>query len=165
MVPVSVRASEDFDSSNSVSTITANLGTRHADPEQRIETIMISTRAGKALLEGLSSVQASLYAGLAHSPMLLAGLLGVGDRFPAFSTIISNVPGPREKQYWNGAPLLGTYPASAVFHGFALNITLISYKDQLDFGIIACRRSLPQVQRMIDYMEEALVELEAMVAA
>jgi diacylglycerol O-acyltransferase len=92
-------------------------------------------------------------------------LLGVGDRFPAFSTIISNVPGPREKQYWNGAPLLGTYPASAVFHGFALNITLISYKDQLDFGIIACRRSMPQVQRMIDYMEEALVELEAMVDA
>jgi len=165
MVPVSVRTSEDFDSSNAVSTITANLGTRHADPEQRMETIMNSTRAGKALLEGLSSVQASLYAGVVHSPMLLAGLLGVGDRFPAFSTIISNVPGPREKQYWNGAPLLGTYPASAVFHGFALNITLISYHDQLDFGIIACRRSVPQVQRMIDYMEEALVELEAMVDA
>lgn len=162
MVPVSVRASNDYESSNAVSTITANLGTRHADPVRRMETIMNSTRAGKSLIEGMNSVQASLYAGVVHSPMLLAGLLGVGDRFPAFSTIISNVPGPREKLYWNGAPLLGTYPASAVFHGFALNITLISYRDQIDFGIIACRRSVPQVQRMIDYMEQSLAELEVM---
>ena len=165
MVPVSVRASEDYESSNAVSCITANLGTALADPEQRIETIAHSTRAGKALLSGLSSVQASLYAGLVHSPMLPVGLLGMGSSFPAFSTIISNVPGPRKKLYWSGAPLLATYPASAIFHGFGLNITLISYHDQLDFGIVACRRSVPQVQRLIDYLEDALCELEAMVGA
>ncbi|MEM6302689.1 MAG: WS/DGAT domain-containing protein, partial [Pseudomonadota bacterium] len=44
--------------------------------------------------------------------------------------------------------------------GMALNITLVSYADQVDFGIIACRRSVPQVQRLIDYMEDALQELE-----
>ena len=41
-----------------------------------------------------------------------------------------------------------------------MNITLVSYRKQLDFGIVACRRSIPQVQRIIDYLEEALVELE-----
>ncbi|MDP4918827.1 MAG: WSD1 family O-acyltransferase, partial [Haliea sp.] len=54
----------------------------------------------------------------------------------------------------------GVYPASIVFDGFAMNITLVSYRQQLDFGIVACRRSMPQVQRIIDYLEEALVELE-----
>ena len=44
--------------------------------------------------------------------------------------------------------------------GIALNITLVSYDTQVDFGIIACRRSLPQIQRMIDYLEDSLVELE-----
>lgn len=127
MVPVSVRASDDYESSNAVSCITANLGTQFEDPEQRLETITNSTGAGKALLSGMNPVQASLYAGLVHSPMLLIGLLGMGSSFPAFSTIISNVPGPREKLYWGGAPLIATYPASAIFHGFALNITLISY--------------------------------------
>ena len=41
-----------------------------------------------------------------------------------------------------------------------MNITLVSYADKLDFGIVACRRSVPGVQRIIDHMEEALVELE-----
>ena len=41
-----------------------------------------------------------------------------------------------------------------------MNITLVSYSNSLDFGIIACRRSLPQVQRLIDHLEEALQELE-----
>ena len=52
------------------------------------------------------------------------------------------------------------YPASIVFDGFAMNITLVSYGDSLDFGIIACRRSMPQIQRIIDHLEEALAELE-----
>ncbi|MEE4145443.1 MAG: WS/DGAT domain-containing protein, partial [Halieaceae bacterium] len=41
-----------------------------------------------------------------------------------------------------------------------MNITLSTYDQNVDFGIIACRRSMPQVQRVIDYMEDALVELE-----
>jgi diacylglycerol O-acyltransferase / wax synthase len=91
---------------------------------------------------------------------LLTTALGLAAQFPAFSTVISNVPGPREQLFWNGAALDGIYPASIVFDGFAMNITLVSYAKSLDFGIVACRRSLPEIQRMIDYLEDALVELE-----
>jgi hypothetical protein len=41
-----------------------------------------------------------------------------------------------------------------------MNITLVTYDQQVHFGIMACRRSVPQVQRFIDYLEDALVELE-----
>jgi hypothetical protein len=44
--------------------------------------------------------------------------------------------------------------------GSAINFTLVSNNENLDFGIVACRKSVPQVQRLIDYMEESLVELE-----
>lgn len=162
MVPVSVRAADDFQSSNAVSFITANLGTKHADPEDRLRTVMESTRAGKEVLSGLTATEAALYAGLAQMPLFVSNLFGVAEWFPAFSTTISNVPGPRKQLYWNGAPLVGMYPASAIFHGFALNITLVSYRGKLDFGIMACRRSMPQVQRLIDYLDEALIELETM---
>jgi diacylglycerol O-acyltransferase len=37
---------------------------------------------------------------------------------------------------------------------------VVSNFENLDFGIVACRRSLPHVQNLIGYMEEALVELE-----
>lgn len=163
MVPVSVRAADDFQSANAVSFITANLGTKHPDPEDRLRTVMESTRAGKAVLDGLTATEATLFAGLSQMPLFVSNLFGVAEMFPAFSTTISNVPGPRKQLYWNGAPLIGMYPASAIFHGFALNITLVGYRGNLDFGIMACRRSMPQVQRLIDYLDEALVELEEMV--
>ena len=57
----------------------------------------------------------------------------------------------------------GIYPTSIVSEGIAMNITLVTYDQQVHFGIMACRRSLPQVQRFIDYLEDALVELEAAV--
>jgi diacylglycerol O-acyltransferase len=116
--------------------------------------------AGKALLRSMSQREATLFMQITQIPALLTSVLGVAANFPAFSTVISNVPGPREQLYWNGASLEGVYPASIVFDGFAMNITLVSYRKQLDFGIVACRRSMPQVQRIIDYLEEALTELE-----
>ena len=93
-------------------------------------------------------------------PGLLLMPLGLTSRFPPYSTVISNVPGPRRAMYWNGARLDGIYPASIVTEGVALNITLVTYDQNVDVGITACRRSLPQVQRLIDDMEDALSELE-----
>lgn len=163
LVPVSVREKDDFDSAVAVSYIVADLGTRHEDPADRLEAIVDSTLAGKEMLGELTAREASLYASLMQTPLFIASLMGVADWFPPVSTVISNVPGPKEQLYWNGAPLLGSYPVSAVFHGFALNITFVSYHGNLDFGIIACRRSVPRVQRLIDYLEQSLSELEDMV--
>jgi diacylglycerol O-acyltransferase len=163
LVPVSVRQKDDFDSPLAISYIIANLGTRHADPADRLRTITESTQAGKEMLRDLTSREAGLYAALMQAPLFVASMMGVADRFPPVSTVISNVPGPKEQLYWNGAPLLGSYPVSAVFHGFALNITFVGYHGKLDFGIIACRRTVPRVQRLIDYLEESLTELEEMV--
>jgi len=160
MAPISLRDSDDFSAGNAVGFITADLATNIRDPEKRLRAIQESMRAGKDLLKGLSNREAILFMQLTQMPGLLVTAFGLAAQFPAFSTVISNVPGPRQQLYWNGASLDGIYPASIVFDGFAMNITLVSYNQSLDFGIVACRRSLPEVQRMIDYLEEALVELE-----
>ena len=160
MAPVSLREEGDVASANAVGFITADLATNIKDPEKRLRAIQQSMRAGKELLQGLSSREASIFMQLTQLPAVVTSVLGLADKFPAFSTVISNVPGPREQLYWNGARLDGIYPASIVFDGFAMNITLVSYNNKLDFGIVACRRSLPQIQRSIDYLEDALQELE-----
>ena len=67
----------------------------------------------------------------------------------------------RDSRYWNGARLEGMYPVSIAMDRLALNMTLTSYGDQVEFGLIGCRRTLPSLQRMLDYLEEALVELES----
>lgn len=160
MAPVSLREKGDLDSTNAVGFITADMATNVHDPEKRLRRIQSSMQAGKDLLRELNPAEANLFMQLTQLPSLITFLLGLSARLPAFSTVVSNVPGPREKLYWNGASLDGMYPASIVFDGFAMNITMVSYHDNLDFGVVACRRSLPQIQRIIDHLEESLQELE-----
>ena len=160
MVPVSLRQEGDLESANAVGFITADLATNIKDPEKRLTAIRDSMVAGKDMISSLSAREAMLYMQIAQIPVVLSSALGLASKFPPFSTVISNVPGPRKQLYWNGARLDGIYPCSIVMDGFAMNITLVSNTNHLDFGIIACRRSLPHVQRMIDYLEESLRELE-----
>lgn len=160
MTPVSLREKGDLTPGNAVGLITADLATQINDPEKRFLAIQSSMRAGKELLRSLSPREVQLLTQLTQAPALLSSSLGLAAQMPAFSTVISNVPGPKKQLYWNGARMDGIYPASALFDGFAINFTLVSYNGSLDFGIVACRRSIPQVQRMIDYLEASLVELE-----
>lgn len=62
--------------------------------------------------------------------------------------------------YWNGARLEGIYPVSIPFDRLALNMTLTSYCDQLEFGLIGCKRTVPGLQRLLDYLDEGLALLE-----
>ncbi len=160
MTPVSVRAEGDMEASNAISFITADLATYIADPRERMHAIRRSMSAGKDQLKGMSKKEIALYTVVAQSPLLLTTLTGTGSNFPAFNTVISNVPGPKGQIYWNGAEVKGIYPASIPFEGFAVNFTAVSNNGRLDFGITACRNSAPQLQRLIDYLEDALVELE-----
>ncbi len=160
MAPVSVRPSGDVDSANAVGMVCVDLATDVADPEKRIRKIKASMDAAKNQLQGMKARDIQLYTAISQAPMLLTQVVGLGSRFPAFSTVISNVPGPREKRYWNGARLDGVYPVSIPFDGAAVNFTVVSNYQNLDFGIVACRKSVPHVQRLIDHMEDSLAELE-----
>jgi WS/DGAT/MGAT family acyltransferase len=160
MTPVSLRAEGDIDSANAVSFMTANLATNIKDPAKRFRAIQTSMNQAKQHFAGMTKREIEIFTMVTQVPLLLTNLLKLASRFPAYSTVISNVPGPKEAMYWNGAKLDGIYPASIPFEGMAMNITLVSNNGNLDFGITACRRSVPQVQRLIDYMEDSLVELE-----
>ncbi len=160
MAPVSIRAKDDIDSGNSVTAVTANLATHIDDPAERMRTIQASMNAAKAQLREMTAQQIQIYTAITQMPQMLTALTRTADKFPAYSVTISNVPGPREQLYWNGARLDGMYPASIPVDGMAMNITQVSNNKNIDFGITACRRSVPHVQRLIDYLEDALVELE-----
>ncbi len=84
---------------------------------------------------------------------------------PIYNVIISNVPGPRSKLYFMGAEMEAYYPISALAHGQALNITVMSYAGGLYFGFTACHDRVPSVQRLAVYTGEALDELETDVRA
>ena len=100
------------------------------------------------------------YTALTLAPSGITLLTGLLPKWLAFNVVISNVPGPDKTQYWNGARLERFYPVSAIVNHMALNITIISYEGRLEFGIVGCRRTLPSMQRLLQYLDDALIELE-----
>jgi diacylglycerol O-acyltransferase len=162
MVPVSLRAAGEEDAGgNMVGTILCNLATDVEDPAKRLEAISTSMHDNKKVFADLPRNQA-----LALSAFLVSGIaLGVVPGFvssapPPFNIVISNVPGGREPMYWNGARLAGNYPLSIALDGQALNITLTNNADNLDFGLVGCRRSVPHLQRLLLHLEDSLADLE-----
>ncbi len=162
MVPVSLRKPGGDDGpGNSVSAILCNLCTNEADPLTRLRCITDSTAKGKAMMREFNTLESLAFGAVTMLPLIFGPVPGfVNNTPPPFNVIISNVPGSGEELYWNGARLDGTYPASIVCDGMALNITVASNGDSLNFGLIGCRRSVPSLQRMLTHLENSLVELE-----
>jgi diacylglycerol O-acyltransferase len=161
MVPVSLRDADDESAGNHVGLILCNLGTNHADPEQRFDVVRRSMEEGKLRLTGLTPAAVLALSAVSFAPVALGPLTSLpGLRRPPFNVIISNVPGPKERLYWNGAEMQGVYPVSIPYDGQALNITVTSYAGSLEVGLIGCRRSVPSLQRLLDHLEESLTELE-----
>lgn len=166
MTPVSLRGGDDEQASgNAVGAILASLATNEADPERRLTAIAESTRRAKATLEGLNQLQVTALSAGVMLPMAVNSLAGLyrWGTLP-FNVVISNVPGPRESLYLQGARLSGLYPLSIPTNGQAMNITATSYAGEMGIGLTACRRSVPHVQRMLTTLDTSLDELVEVVA-
>jgi diacylglycerol O-acyltransferase len=163
MVPVNIRgkSAKPEAHGNAVGTIMVKLGTDLADPADRLEQVHLGMVQGKKALAGMTPLQILAMSGIGVSPSVLVPLLKLqGVARPPFNLVISNVPGPRRPLYLNGARMTGTYPLSVPMHGQALNITCVSYVDQLAFGLTGCRRTAPHLQRLLAHLETELKALE-----
>jgi hypothetical protein len=87
----------------------------------------------------------------------------IADRLPTLANlVISNVPGPPFPLYMAGARMLTNYPTSIVMHGVALNITVQSYDQSLDFGLIACAKACPHLDELAADLRAAYEEFIAL---
>jgi WS/DGAT/MGAT family acyltransferase len=171
MVPVSIRSAEERQAyTNRVGSILCTLATDVEDPLERLrrihEAMKNAKRASDAVPANLLQdwTQVATPALLAQAARIIARTKILDRMNPPFNVVISNVPGPRESLYCAGAELQTFYPVSAVAEGQGLNITVQSYRDHLDWGLIACRELVPDLWRFKDLFAEALEELEKAVA-
>ncbi|MDS1308840.1 WS/DGAT/MGAT family O-acyltransferase [Marinobacter xiaoshiensis] len=164
MVPVSLRKyqkpGEDQAEGNQVGVILANLHTDEHHAGERLKKIHQGMQEAKDRYAHMSPEEILNYTALTLAPAGFHLLTGMAPKWQTFNVVISNVPGPKETSYWNGAKLEGMYPVSIAMDRLALNMTVTSYNDQVEFGLVGCRRTLPSLQRMLDYLEDGLVELE-----
>jgi WS/DGAT/MGAT family acyltransferase len=160
-VPVSMRSAGSGGEGNSITFVLCNLATHLDNPDDRLEVITSSMRATKAVMADRPGLQLAAMGVLtAIGPAVLTRIPGSSSAPPPYNVLISNVPGPRQRLHWNGAELEAIYPISIPTENQALNITCLSYADHLEFGLVGCRLAVPKLQRLLDYLEESLQELE-----
>ncbi len=162
MVPASVR-DDNSDLSNRITMILANLGTHKEEPLERLQIIRRSMLNAKQKFKRMNSSQILNYSAFVYSAAGLNIASGLMPKRQAFNLVISNVPGPSEPLYWNGAKLDALYPASIVLDGQALNITMTSYLDKLEVGLTACRNALPKMQNLLTHLEEEIQKFELLI--
>ncbi len=164
MVPASIR-DDDSEVSNRITMILANLGTHKEDPLERLEIVRRSVQNAKQRFKRMNANQIMNYSAFVYGAAGLNILSGIMPKRQAFNLVISNVPGPREPLYWNGAKLDALYPASIVLDGQALNITMTSYLDKLEVGLTACRHALPKMQNLLQHLEDEIQRFEQIIDA
>lgn len=161
-VPVNVRPAGDASVGNALAFIYVTLATDVADPIDRLHAVHASAESGKAFHESLPPAGVDPFTMLLSGPFIGQVVSGLGGRTPpAANLVISNITGPKERLYFNGARVEQIYGPSVLFHGQALNITMSSYVDEINIGFTGCRDSLPSMQKLAVYTGEALEELEA----
>ncbi len=161
-VPVAIQKDDGEAGGNAISFANVKLGTELDDVRERFELVRRSSVAGRDYLKQMTTAALITYTVLISSPQMLTRLPGLASRVPPiYNVIISNVPGPRRKLYFLGAEMEAYYPISALAHGQALNITVMSYAGGLYFGFTACPDRVPSIQRLAVYMGDALDDLES----
>ena len=154
-VPVSVRQMNR--SGNQITYVTANLATDEADTMTRLAKIGASTQDAKKELGSVSADAATSFAVIAQGLVAVMNQLNMTNLLPpAANVTISNVPGPRQVLYFGQAKLQATYPLSVLIDGQSLNITVVSYCDAIDFGLMACRDTIPDIEKIAEYIDAAM---------
>ena len=142
--------------------------TDHADPLERLRRCHVAMQEAKLQMDVLPAEDIAELAQVAPplaatAAMRLQSRLRLADRvnLPA-NVVISNVPGPRNALYFAGAKMTNYIPVSTIADDMGLNITVHSYLDRLDFGLIADRELVPDLWDLVDlHIDEIGVLFEA----
>ncbi len=167
-VPISLRAQGDTSSDNQASMSFISLGTHIADPMKRLKHVKAASASMKETMGSIKSILPTDFPSmglpwLMEAATALYGRAKLADRIPQVANVvISNVPGPPVPLYIAGAKMITNYPTSIVVHGMALNITVQSYHQSLDFGLIADAAAAPDLRELADAMRIAFDDLRAL---
>jgi diacylglycerol O-acyltransferase / wax synthase len=170
-VPVSTRAAGDTASNNQATMTLMSLGTHLADPGERLAHVMAASAAMKAQMGQLKRLMPTDFPSLGLPWLMQAGALlygraQVAERLPVVANVVvSNVPGPQVPLYLAGARMLSCYPTSIAVHGLALNVTVQTFNQSLDVGLIACAQACPETAELAAYVDAAFMEFQALPVA
>ncbi len=167
MMPISAHAPGiESDSGNRISMMTASVHTEIADPIERLRcgreasgrSKRTSKEIGAANVADLMDILPTNALDLAVEPLLGSGML---ERLPMpFSGIaLTNVPGPREALYFDGARMVTLLGATFLYDFVGLIIAITSYCDELLVAFTSTPEGVPDPDFLADCFRGSFEEL------
>jgi len=170
-VPTSVRGtSGSAGFGNAISSFVVPIPTHQAEPGERIRFARRSMLAAKARHQGIPTTLLADTNALIP-PAIFGPVAGVAMRLmdsgqvaPPVNLTISNVPGPPVQIQAFGRRVVAQYPASLIFGGVGLNVTVVSYGDQLEIGMVGDGDLLPDLWDLLGDVREEFAALHAAIS-
>jgi WS/DGAT/MGAT family acyltransferase len=164
MVPVSVRTrAQRTEYGNRISMMVVPIPTDEPHPLKRLartHDVLASAKDRHRALPASLLTDATSFIPPAVAALAARTTVDVLSRTrPPLNLVISNVPGPRQPLYLAGAQMQANFPVSVIVDGVGLNITVLSYQDHLDFGIVADRAQIDDAWSLMDQLGGALEQL------
>ena len=158
-IAVSLRTDDDAGFSNKLTTAGVTLATAVDDPVERLHAIAAeSVRAkdearagGKGFLEYIGLLPPALV-----NVVMSLTPPGLVPRVTGFNLMIWNARGSPFPLYIGGARTTGIFPMSIITPGSGINVTCISYLDEVDFGFTLDRAVFSDRWPLVDALRDVL---------
>lgn len=159
-MPISVRRDKPGGAGNQITIALVELSSGNKDPVARLREITERTAEVKNQYGRMSEFAATSYTILVQSLAQVADVTKVSRVLPPLGNVlISNVIGPKEELFMDGAKLVGLFPISAMPPGVSLNVTFYSTAGVVGAGIIAGREAIADATLIGREIENGLKDL------
>ncbi len=161
MVPVSTRSASNRDSlGNLVSAMSPLLPVHIADAEARLRHIQRELRTRKE--RGQAQAMSTLVSLLDILPSAVDALLGrlTPDRL-IYSTVCTNIPGPRGRRTMLGRRVLDIHPYVPLAFRMGIEFAILSQGDRLSISATVDPALVPDADRIPESLHAAFAELRA----
>jgi WS/DGAT/MGAT family acyltransferase len=164
-VPVSTAADPERLAGNKVSNMFTALRTDLEDPIERLRAIHDVTKAAKEFHNVLGTEMLRDWSEITPPRpfawfMRMYSRRGLAARHrPPINLVVSNVPGPRAPLSIADANIVALYSMGPILEGIGLNVTVWSYVDSINFGLVSCPELAPDLWTLTDAMGDELAEL------
>jgi diacylglycerol O-acyltransferase len=161
-VPTATNRSPDRITGNEISGLSVSLPVQVPEPLERVRLVALATGIAKDDHEILGPElygRMMTYLPTAFAPAAFRWLSTRDSQNKMMNVAVSNVPGPRERGHFAGAPVSEIYSTGVLSAGAPVNITVWSYVDQMGVAVLADDQTFADVHEATEAFTKAFAEI------
>jgi WS/DGAT/MGAT family acyltransferase len=171
-VPVNVRGEGDTSAmGNQISGMLVALHTDIDDPIERLaaiardsaKTVGVQRHRGAQMFQEMPRVLGPTVLSYGAKMVDAFGLFDVLP--PMANLMLSSVPGPPIPLWLSGHRVISAAPVGPLLGPFSLNVTVLGFEQNLEFGMLGCANAMPDLAKLRDYLVEEATKLIDTVSA